>query len=184
MTREGIAKLLETIGMHYPGFARNITTDSGKIRTAVVEEWYIRIGFLDYETSNRMLGEYLKAEHKTAPGVGYFLNITPRTKIKDLKLKHTYHVGNAGELLDEAECEYCNPENIDEIYYYMGNRIIVTATGRVVQGYPTGKPQLKKCCGNCCKYDRGACCGRLQDIEDCCTNWKIKKYMQGAFDGR
>ena len=190
MTKDGIARLLETIAIHYQAFEKRVLTPEGEIRASFVDEWYERIGYLGFDDAMKMLTEYLRHEdNKYAPTVSYFMSQKRSPSVRvETGLQHIYHVGHVGELLDEAESEYGDPDNLDQKYVYMGAGIIQTKDGRIVQGSPTHKPEFIHCCGNCERHRYvprigWQCNGRDTAFDDTCFNWQLRHYLEVKHEG-
>lgn len=129
MDLNSVAKLLSAISVHYPKFRQQISTEDGKIDRSVAEEWYKRIGYLDYEEADKRFEKYLRtSEAKYPPTISYFMNYTENKKPQFHYNGHIkYHVGKHGELLDEEDREYINPNDMLTPYTY-------NETGHIVQG--------------------------------------------------
>lgn len=127
MDMQSIGKLLQSICVHYPSFKKEAVGPDNKFYRSYIEEWHKHIGFLDCEEAEQMLtdwimsdngkyapkvSDFLKAKDRKKPKAAYFMDNTPRR----------YHIGRHGELLDENEMEYGNPECIP--YYYDKSRNI------------------------------------------------------------
>lgn len=132
MDTNSIIKLLSNISIAYPSFKKQISTDDGKIRKAVVEEWYNRVGFMSYDDANKIFEKYVLSDgSRYAPNWPDFLKAKATAKTVSGFFdgaRHVYHVGLHGELLDEEDREYGNPLDYETPYRYD------EMTGHIVQG--------------------------------------------------
>lgn len=116
-----MAKLLISISLAYPRFS--LYTAEGKVNGNIVEEWYKRIGYKSYKDADRMFEEWLKADNKSAPNIGYFMGQQPEQRKSDVYVddrpgRYKLEKGVLYWCVDGEEYEIGNP---DEEPYYLNS---------------------------------------------------------------
>lgn len=125
MTKEETIKLLLSISYTYPAFKKHITSEDGQIHMGIVNEWYDRIGFMDFQKVNSMYERYLTSENSSkAPMIPYFLGLGKQIQRNTFKSKVTISEWKVehGELWGRVGSNWYEYGNADCAPYYYNAR--------------------------------------------------------------
>lgn len=76
MTKDEIGKLLAQIKIMYPRFDNVDRTDDGfDIHPAVIDSWYQRLGWMEYDRAIKILDNYMESENgNRVPTIALWMN--------------------------------------------------------------------------------------------------------------